>query len=46
LPIRGIGVTCRLCERLDCGHRMHPPITRPAGLHDHVVGPSDYELVG
>ena len=41
---RLIGVTCRLCQRLDCAHRMQPPITQPAGFHDHVVGPSDYEL--
>jgi len=46
LPVRPIGLTCRLCERLDCGHRMHPPMTRPAAFHDHVVGPSDYELAG
>jgi predicted transcriptional regulator len=45
-PTRGIGVTCRLCERLDCSHRMHPPATRPAALHEHVVGPSDYEMLG
>jgi predicted transcriptional regulator len=25
-----IGVTCRLCDRLDCGQRAHPPILRPA----------------
>jgi predicted transcriptional regulator/transcriptional regulator with XRE-family HTH domain len=46
LPARPIGLTCRLCERLDCGHRMHPPMTRPAAFHEHVVGPSDYELAG
>ena len=43
---RPIGVTCRLCERLDCAHRVHPPVTRPAAFHDHVVGPSDYEVAG
>ena len=43
---RPIGVTCRLCERLDCAHRMHAPVTRPAAFHEHVVGPSDYELAG
>ena len=41
---RPIGVTCRLCERPDCAHRMHAPVTRPAAFHEHVVGPSDYEL--
>jgi predicted transcriptional regulator/DNA-binding XRE family transcriptional regulator len=46
LPARQVGVTCRLCERLDCAHRVHPPVTRPAAFHDHVVGASDYELAG
>ncbi len=46
LTVRPIGVTCRLCERLDCAHRVHPPVTRPAAFHDHVVGPSDYEVAG
>ncbi len=46
LPVRPIGATCRLCERLDCAHRVHPPVTRPAAFHDHVVGPSDYEVAG
>ena len=43
-PARGIGVTCRLCERLDCAHRVHPLVSRPVGLQENVVGPSDYEL--
>ena len=46
LSARPIGVTCRLCERLDCAHRVHPPVTRPAAFHDHVVGASDYEVAG
>jgi predicted transcriptional regulator/DNA-binding XRE family transcriptional regulator len=46
LPIRPIGVACRLCERGDCGHRLAPPITSPAAFHEHVVGPSDYEVTG
>ena len=29
---RPIGVTCRLCERLDCAHRIQPPISQPGGL--------------
>jgi predicted transcriptional regulator len=41
-----IGVTCRLCERADCAHRVHPPMALPAALQEHVIGPSDYELVG
>jgi predicted transcriptional regulator len=46
LTVRPIGVTCRLCERIECAHRVHPPVTRPAAFHDHVVGPSDYEVAG
>jgi predicted transcriptional regulator/transcriptional regulator with XRE-family HTH domain len=43
---RPVGVTCRLCERPDCAHRLHPPMTRPVAFHEHVVGPSDAELAG
>ena len=45
-PTRPVGVTCRLCERLDCAHRLAPPVTRPAAFHEHVAGPSDCELIG
>ena len=41
---RPIGTTCRLCERLDCGHRVHPPVARPGAFRDFAVGPSDYEI--
>ena len=44
-PVRPIGVTCRLCERADCAHRLYPTVTRPAGFQEHVVGPSDHELL-
>ncbi len=43
---RPVGVTCRLCERLDCGHRHTPPVAQPTAFHEHVVGPSDHELSG
>jgi XRE family transcriptional regulator, fatty acid utilization regulator len=43
---RPIGVTCRLCERTACGHRLAPPVAQPTGFHEHVVGPSDHELAG
>ncbi len=43
---RPVGVTCRLCERSDCAHRLYPPVAQTAGFHDHVVGPADYELAG
>jgi predicted transcriptional regulator len=45
-PARPIGVACRLCERSDCGHRIVAPITSPIAFHEHVVGPSDYEVTG
>ena len=44
-PVRPIGVTCRLCERADCAHRLYPTVTRPAAFQEHSVGPSDYELL-
>jgi predicted transcriptional regulator len=37
---RPVGVTCRLCERSECGHRSSPMLTLPAALGDHVVGPA------
>jgi XRE family transcriptional regulator, fatty acid utilization regulator len=43
---RPIGVTCRLCERFDCGHRHSPPVAQPSAFHEHVIGPSDHELTG
>lgn len=43
---RPIGVTCRLCDRDDCAHRLQPPVALPGGFQDHVVGAADYELTG
>ncbi len=43
---RPVGVTCRLCKRLDCAHRNSPPVAQPSAFHEHVVGPADYELAG
>jgi predicted transcriptional regulator len=45
LPVHPIGVTCRLCERLECAERLVAPVTRPAAFQAHVVGPSDYEVI-
>ena len=45
-PVRPVGVTCRLCERSDCAHRLYPAMTRPAAFQEHVVGPSDHESLG
>ncbi|MGH6925327.1 MAG: helix-turn-helix domain-containing protein [Propylenella sp.] len=41
---RPIGVTCRLCERGDCAHRLYPPVAQTSGFQDHVAGPAEYEL--
>jgi XRE family transcriptional regulator, fatty acid utilization regulator len=43
---RQVGVTCRLCDRLDCGHRHTPPVAQPSAFQEHVVGASDHELAG
>ncbi len=43
---RPVGVTCRLCERIDCGHRLSPPVAQPGAFHEHVLGLSDHELSG
>ncbi len=34
------GVTCRLCDRLDCAQRAHPPILRPAGAEADTAAPA------
>ncbi len=37
-----IGITCRLCERMDCDQRAFPPIHRRLGIDENVRGPSFY----
>ncbi len=37
-----IGITCRLCERLDCEQRAFPPIQRRLGLDENLRGASFY----
>lgn len=37
-----IGPTCRLCERLDCEQRAHPPLQHPLTINAHVRGVSFY----
>jgi predicted transcriptional regulator/transcriptional regulator with XRE-family HTH domain len=34
------GVTCRLCDRLDCAQRAHPPILRLAEAEADTVAPA------
>jgi predicted transcriptional regulator len=37
-----IGITCRLCERLDCDQRAFPPIQRRLGIDENVRRASFY----
>ena len=37
-----IGITCRLCERVDCDQRAFPQIQRPLGIDENVRGASFY----
>jgi len=37
-----IGVTCRLCDRMDCEQRAFPPILHRLRLDENVRGPSFY----
>ena len=34
------GVTCRLCDRLDCAQRAYPPILRPADAEADTAAPA------
>ncbi|MCG8545437.1 MAG: short-chain fatty acyl-CoA regulator family protein, partial [Alphaproteobacteria bacterium] len=38
-----VGVTCRLCDRLDCGQRAHPPILGPSSA---AAGADGHDAVG
>jgi predicted transcriptional regulator len=40
-----IGVTCRLCERMDCEQRAVPPIQHPLRVHENVRGVSFFAPV-
>jgi predicted transcriptional regulator/DNA-binding XRE family transcriptional regulator len=37
-----IGSTCRLCERLDCEQRAHPPLQQPLTVHENTRGVAFY----
>lgn len=37
-----VGVTCRLCERMDCEQRAFPPLQHPLSVNEHVRGVSFY----
>ncbi len=40
-----VGVTCRLCERLDCEQRVLPPLHAPLRVDENVRGVSFYAPV-
>jgi predicted transcriptional regulator/DNA-binding XRE family transcriptional regulator len=37
-----VGVTCRLCERMDCEQRVFPPLQHPLKVDENVRGVSFY----
>lgn len=37
-----VGPTCRLCDRMDCAQRAHPPIQHPLTVNENVRGVSFY----
>jgi predicted transcriptional regulator/transcriptional regulator with XRE-family HTH domain len=40
-----VGVTCRLCEHLDCAQRAFPPLLHPLRVEENVRGVSFYAPV-
>ncbi len=40
-----VGLTCRLCERMDCEQRAFPPLQHPLKVNEHVRGVSFYAPV-
>ena len=40
-----VGVTCRLCEHLDCAQRAFPPLLHPLHIEENVRGVSFYAPV-
>ncbi|MED5464823.1 MAG: short-chain fatty acyl-CoA regulator family protein [Myxococcota bacterium] len=40
-----VGVTCRLCERIDCEQRAFPPLQHPLSVDENVRGISFYAPV-
>ena len=37
-----IGTNCRLCERVDCGHRAQPPLNRRLIIDENYLGYAPY----
>ena len=40
-----VGLTCRLCERMDCEQRAFPPLQHPLRVNANVRGVSFYAPV-
>jgi predicted transcriptional regulator len=40
-----VGVTCRLCERMDCEQRAFPPLQHPLRVEEDVRGVAFYAPV-
>jgi XRE family transcriptional regulator, fatty acid utilization regulator len=40
----GIGLSCRLCERPDCGSRAFPPLKHRLSLEPLTAGASPYRF--
>jgi predicted transcriptional regulator len=40
-----IGITCRLCERMDCGQRAFPPLHQPLRVDPNLRGVSSFAPV-
>jgi len=40
-----VGMTCRLCDRMDCEQRALPPLQHPLQVHENVRGVSFYAPV-
>ena len=40
-----VGVTCRLCDRMQCEQRVHPPLHHPLRIDENVRGISFYAPV-
>ncbi len=45
-PVVPVGVTCRLCDRMDCEQRAFPPLQHPLQVNEHVRGLSFYAPPG
>jgi hypothetical protein len=40
-----VGLTCRLCERMDCEQRAFPALQHPLQVNEHVRGIAFYAPV-